>query len=65
MRLDEWTNRDSRQRVTLGVTATDVVLLGGGRQDEPAEDGRDPANNPAAPAEPHAVSDELPFYGSP
>lgn len=34
IRLEEWTDRDGKQRYTLEVHATDMQFIGGGRADE-------------------------------
>ena len=34
LRVEEWTDRDGRQRYTLEVHATDMQFIGGGRGDE-------------------------------
>src|SRR5215212_29381 len=36
LRLDEWTDKDGKQRYTLEVHATDMQLIGGGRIEEAA-----------------------------
>ena len=36
LRLEEWTDRDGKQRYTLEVHATDMQFIGGGRADETA-----------------------------
>ena len=36
LRLEEWTDRDGKQRYTLEVHATDMQFIGGGRGDETA-----------------------------
>src|SRR5689334_24413921 len=37
LRLEEWTDRDNKQRYTLEVHATDMQFIGGGRGDEAAQ----------------------------
>jgi single-strand DNA-binding protein len=39
LRLEEWTDRDGKQRYTLEVHATDMQFIGGGRGDEAAGTG--------------------------
>ena len=39
IRLEEWTDRDGKQRYTLEVHATDMQFIGGGRADEGAATG--------------------------
>src|SRR4051812_49515284 len=45
LRLEEWTDRDGKQRYTLEVHATDMQFIGGGA----AEEGATPPKNNAAP----------------
>jgi single-strand DNA-binding protein len=60
LRLEEWTDRDGKQRFTLEVHATDMQFIGGGRGDEmPAGT---PAKSPATdPPEPDISDDDIPF----
>jgi single-strand DNA-binding protein len=66
LRVEEWTDRDGKQRYTLEVHATDMQFIGGGRGDEAAGGGT-PARAAAAggePAEPDPVElteDDVPF----
>jgi len=46
LRVEEWTDRDGKQRHTLEVHATDMQFIGGGR----AEDAAGPATTKAAAA---------------
>src|SRR5215210_3847866 len=39
LRLEEWTDRDGKQRYTLEVHATDMQFIGGGRSDEAGSTG--------------------------
>jgi single-strand DNA-binding protein len=68
IRLEEWTDRDGKQRYTLEVHATDMQFIGGNRGDEPSGAGAGssgPGNR--APAAEHSASepdlsdDDIPF----
>lgn len=65
LRLEEWTDRDGKQRFTLEVHATDMQFIGGGRTDEAA--GATAAGSSRAPAterqqsEPDLSDDDIPF----
>lgn len=62
LRVEEWTDRDGKQRHTLEVHATDMQFIGGGRADDagaaPAR-----AQQPAEPAanDPEITDDDIPF----
>jgi len=64
LRIEEWTDRDGKQRYTLEVHATDMQFIGGGRADEPAAGasprGATPSNE-RAQAEPDLSDDDIPF----
>ena len=64
LRVEEYTDRDGKQRYSLEVTATDMQFIGG-RQDEPAQEravSTSASASAAAPAEPAELSDEdIPF----
>lgn len=70
LRVEEWTDRDGKNRFTLEVQGTDMHFIGGGRSDEysgGAASGEaefaGPANTPGSPA-PSASSgadDDIPF----
>ena len=62
LRVEEWTDRDGKQRYTLEIHATDLQFIGGARGDE----------SPGAPAprasaqgfsggEPEIADDDIPF----
>jgi len=63
LRVEEWTDRDGKQRHTLEVHATDMQFIGGGR----SEDAGAPPNARAAaagepmPAAPDLTDDDVPF----
>lgn len=61
LRLEEWTDRDGKQRSTLEVHATDMQFIGGGRADEAAPAGGRPST--PAPSSPEAdlSDDDIPF----
>jgi single-strand DNA-binding protein len=68
LRLEEWTDRDGKQRYTLEVQATDMQFIGGGRGDEAAATvgGATTSGGGAAPAgrqppEPELSDDDIPF----
>lgn len=70
LRLEEWTDRDGKQRYTLEVHATDMQFIGGGRGDEAAGGGgaaaagaavnRAPSTERQQP-EPDLSDDDIPF----
>ncbi len=61
LRLEEWTDRDGKQRYTLEVHATDMQFIGGGRADEPGAAGgkTQPSAQPSAEAD--LSDDDIPF----
>jgi single-strand DNA-binding protein len=62
LRLEEWTDRDGKQRYTLEVHATDMQFIGGGRSDEGAITGgkqAPPADSPSPEAD--LSDDDIPF----
>ncbi len=64
IRMEEWTDRDGKQRYTLEVHATDMQFIGGGRGDEAAglparAAGAD--RSPSAAPEPDLSDDDIPF----
>jgi single-strand DNA-binding protein len=63
LRVEEWTDRDGKQRYTLEVHATDMQFIGGGRADEAAAGGGAPARASSAPEQPDAdlSDDDIPF----
>ena len=66
LRLEEWTDRDGKQRFTLEVHATDMQFIGGGRTDEAAGatggggSSRAPSTDRQQP-EPDLSDDDIPF----
>lgn len=61
LRLEEWTDRDGKQRYTLEVHATDMQFIGGGRGDEAPYSGGKTASTEHAPAEADLSDDDIPF----
>ena len=62
LRLEEWTDRDGKQRYTLEVHATDMQFIGGGRGDDaPSYTGGKAAPADHAPAEADLSYDDIPF----
>ncbi|HYY57220.1 MAG TPA: single-stranded DNA-binding protein [Pyrinomonadaceae bacterium] len=68
LRLEEWTDKDGKQRYTLEVHATDMQFIGGGRGDEaaaqaasPAGAGRSGATADRQAPEPDLSDDDIPF----
>jgi single-strand DNA-binding protein len=62
LRVEEWTDRDNKQRYTLEVHATDMQFIGGGRSEEAAPQS---ATRPSPPETSHAdndlADDDIPF----
>jgi single-strand DNA-binding protein len=61
LRLEEWTDRDGKQRHTLEVHATDMQFIGGGRADETGTTGSKPSTADQAPPEADLSDDDIPF----
>ena len=61
LRLEEWTDRDGKQRYTLEVHATDMQFIGGGRGDDAPYSGGKAAPADRAPAEADLSDDDIPF----
>lgn len=68
LRLEEWTDRDGKQRYTLEVHATEMQFIGGGRADETAAaaggGGSSPNRAPSTERqqpEPDLSDDDIPF----
>lgn len=61
LRLEEWTDRDGKQRYTLEVHATDMQFIGGGRGDDAPYTGSKAAPADQAPAEAELSDDDIPF----
>jgi single-strand DNA-binding protein len=61
LRVDEWTDKDSKARYTLEVHATDMQFIGGGRSDDAPSSGARASSHDSAPAERDAVDDDVPF----
>jgi single-strand DNA-binding protein len=69
LRLEEWTDKDGKQRYTLEVHATDMQFIGGGRGDEASAGTGGAAQSPTGrasssdrqPPEPDLSDDDIPF----
>lgn len=63
LRLEEWTDRDGKQRYTLEVHATDMQFIGGGRGDEAGAPtgGKPSAQSEQLPHEADVSDDDIPF----
>lgn len=60
LRLEEWTDRDGKQRYTLEVHATDMQFIGGGRTDDsPATGGKQSPDTSSPDAD--LSDDDIPF----
>lgn len=60
LRVEEWTDRDGKQRYTLEVHATDMQFIGGGRAEEATTIPTTPSPAGTAP-EPDLSDDDIPF----
>ena len=64
LRVEEWTDRDGKQRHTLEVHATDMQFIGGNRGDESGTSNARPESNASgrseAPSE-ELSDDDIPF----
>ena len=64
LRLEEWTDRDGKQRFTLEVHATDMQFIGGGRADEATAGATTASRAPSTErqqSEPDLSDDDIPF----
>ena len=63
LRVEEWTDRDGKQRHTLEVNATDMQFIGGGARDEsaPAPAKAAAAGAPEPTDGPDLNDDDVPF----
>jgi single-strand DNA-binding protein len=68
LRLEEWTDRDGKQRYTLEVHATEMQFIGGGRGDEAATTAAATSGGATRSAqadqqttEPELSDDDIPF----
>ena len=61
LRVDEWTDRDGKQRFTLDVNATDMQFIGGGRSDEVPHSGSRPSQSESPLPEAEVSDDDIPF----
>lgn len=62
LRMEEWTDRDNKQRYTLEVHATDMQFIGGGRSDEaPHTPQRSSAPDAHTQPEADLADDDIPF----
>lgn len=60
LRVEEWTDRDSKPRHTLEVHGTDMQFIGGNDQGERSEQ-RPAAARPERAQQPVPDDDEIPF----
>jgi len=61
LRVEEWTDRDGRQRYTLEVHATDMQFIGGRGEEPSAPRAESGAPNRNEPAEAEISDDDIPF----
>lgn len=61
LRLEEWTDRDGKQRHTLEVHATDMQFIGGGRADEAGATGSKVSTAEQVSSEADLSDDDIPF----
>jgi single-strand DNA-binding protein len=62
LRVEEYTDRDGKQRHSLEVNATDMQFIGGGRAEgEPPMERAAAAPGGAGPAAPDMADDDIPF----
>jgi single-strand DNA-binding protein len=62
LRVEEYTDRDGKQRHSLEVNATDMQFIGGGRAEgEPPMERAAAAPGGNRPAEPDMADDDIPF----
>lgn len=45
LKIDEWTDRDGKNRYTLDITATEMQFISGGRNEDMSSDDTDSNNN--------------------
>ncbi len=60
LRVEEWTDKDGRQRHTLEVNATDMQFVGG-RGDETASQRSEPTASRPEATEANVTDDDIPF----
>ena len=60
LRLEEWTDRDGKQRFTLEVHATDMQFVGGRTDEAPHSTGRPPQSESPMPGS-EVSDDDIPF----
>lgn len=61
LRLEEWTDRDGKQRYTLEVHATDMQFIGSNRAEEAAVTGGKPSTTDHSTPEADLSDDDIPF----
>ena len=61
LRVEEWTDRDGRQRHTLEVHATDMQFIGGRGDESAAPRAESAPASRAEPAEADIADDDIPF----
>jgi single-strand DNA-binding protein len=61
LRVEEYTDRDGKQRHSLEVNATDMQFIGGARSEEQPMERAAAAPGGATQAEPDVADDDIPF----
>jgi single-strand DNA-binding protein len=61
LRLEEWSDRDGKQRYTLEVHATDMQFIGGGRTDDSPSMGSKASAVDTSSPEAEMSDDDIPF----
>lgn len=62
LRVEEWTDKDGRQRYTIEVNATDMQFIGGRGEDSPSQRSESaPTAGRNEPAEADISDDDIPF----
>lgn len=61
LRVEEWTDRDNKQRYTLEVHATDMQFIGGGRGDEAPQTSTRSASPDLPQPDSDLTDDDIPF----
>ena len=61
LRLEEWTDRDGKQRATLEVHATDMQFIGAARGEDHANAPAASATGPQPPVAEELADDDIPF----
>ena len=61
LRVEEYTDRDGKQRHSLEVNATDMQFIGGGRNEEPPIERAAAASGAPTAEQPDMADDDIPF----